>query len=599
MARIFRQRYTVKTADGTRQTRKSKKWYVEFVDAAGIRRRVPGYADKQATQQLASELERRAAREQSGLVDRFAEHRKRPLSEHVDDFRNALVAKGTTEKHANLVTGRVRRTFEGCRFVFWPDISASRLQSYIAELHADTEKKRGISIQTCNFYLQAAKQFCRFMVRDGRAPNNPLEHLQGGNVRTDRRHDRRALTVDELRGVLEAAQEGPERFGMTGPDRANLYQLAAETGLRASELRSLTWASFDLDGAPPTVTVRAAYAKGGRDDTLPLKLSMASLFTRWRAGSASPDSGSVFPTMPLSDRTASLLRADLSDARAKWIDTPGIGETERKRREQSKFLAYRDDAGRVADFHALRHTFATFLADGGVHPKQAQDLVRHSDINLTMTRYTHTLVADRAAALSALPDLSGGDLGQQQRATGTYDAAGDCLPTSLPTPAASIPTPAAPVCSQQGVSWKSVANVSADGTEACRTSLHPSAPHSIGASSKPPDGLEPSTCGLQNRCSSQLSYGGAPRRCSNGSSFFPPGKPSLCFILGDHGYVANLEHMDRDRGRHDAALLRHVSDRVVGVSYTVLEDRHTARSTGHVCLSVTVLPPRSSRAVCG
>jgi len=106
MARVFRQQYTQRTPDGGRATRESAKWHVEYRDAQGIRRRVPGYTDKAATQQLASELERSAAREQSRLVDRFAVHRKRPLAEHLTDWRASLLAKSVTEKHAELTVRR-------------------------------------------------------------------------------------------------------------------------------------------------------------------------------------------------------------------------------------------------------------------------------------------------------------------------------------------------------------------------------------------------------------------------------------------------------------------------------------------------------------
>jgi len=54
-------------------------------------------------------------------------------------------------------------------------------------------------------------------------------------------------------------------------------------------------------------------------------------------------------------------------------------------------MAPRDDAGRVADFHSLRHTFITNLANSGVHPKTTQTLARHGSISLTMDNYTHTL----------------------------------------------------------------------------------------------------------------------------------------------------------------------------------------------------------------
>ena len=46
------------------------------------------------------------------------------------------------------------------------------------------------------------------------------------------------------------------------------------------------------------------------------------------------------------------------------------------------------------------------LARGGVHPKVAQDLARHSDINLTISRYSHTELAERAKALACLPETA-------------------------------------------------------------------------------------------------------------------------------------------------------------------------------------------------
>lgn len=73
---------------------------------------------------------------------------------------------------------------------------------------------------------------------------------------------------------------------------------------------------------------------------------------------------------------------------------------------------------RVVDFHALRYTFITNLARSGVHPKMAQSLARHSDINLTMNRYTHTALESQQEALAGLPDLSIESC-QENRATGT------------------------------------------------------------------------------------------------------------------------------------------------------------------------------------
>jgi hypothetical protein len=61
---------------------------------------------------------------------------------------------------------------------------------------------------------------------------------------------------------------------------------------------------------------------------------------------------------------------------------------------------------------------SSLLAAGGVHPKVAQSIMRHSDINLTMSRYTHTFREQESEAVAKLPDLSLPSK-QSQKATGT------------------------------------------------------------------------------------------------------------------------------------------------------------------------------------
>ena len=93
-------------------------------------------------------------------------------------------------------------------------------------------------------------------------------------------------------------------------------------------------------------------------------------------------------------------------------------------------IAYRDEEGRVADFHALRHSYITLLSRSGVSPKVAQELARHSDIRLTMQTYTHAGLYDLAAAVESLPPIMPTDREGQRlvlAATGTDGAPGPCL----------------------------------------------------------------------------------------------------------------------------------------------------------------------------
>jgi len=375
----------------------SRKWYVEYRDADDIVRRVAGHTDRKATDQLASQLEREAAQRRTGLIDRHAEHRKRLLAEHLAEWHQALLAKGRTEHHAETQKTRVTELLNGCGFRHWADLSASAIQRHVASLREDKPRRRGISARTANGYVQAIKQFCTWMVQDNRAAESPLSGLSRYNEQADRRRVRRALTEEECRKLLTATEGEPERFGMTGRDRALLYRVALGTGLRANEIRSLTTNDFRLEGKTPTVTVRAAYSKHRREDTQPITSDLASELRAILEGRSEQTS---LLSLPDKCNIARMLRADLKAAE----------------------IGSEDASGHRVDFHALRHTYISLMARAGVAPKVLMDLARHSDINLTMGYYSHTLVSDRAQALDALPDFNATPQGPERLAkTGTCD----------------------------------------------------------------------------------------------------------------------------------------------------------------------------------
>jgi integrase len=404
-------------------TKEGAKWYVEFRDQLRTVRRLAGYTSKSAADELGRNLVRLVeyhsatggqvdpalSRWLAGLPANIRERlvaigllggervaAAKPLTEHIADWASALTAKDNTPDHVAMVTGRAMRVIEQCGFKFYSDISATKVHTLLAEMRADKDGKRGISAQTSNFHLSALKQFCRWMVKHQRALSNPIAHLESLNVKVDRRRDRRALSVDEVKRLLNATAAGPDRYGMPGSERRLVYLLALETGLRSNELRSLTRASFHLGDKSPTVTVAAGYSKRRREDTLPLRPALSA---ELRVHLANKMPGAHAFNIPKNRKSAAkMFRAD--------TDAAGI--------------AFRDEANEVIDFHALRHTFITNLARSGMHPKTAQSLARHSTITLTMDRYSHTLVGEQADALRGLPDLTG-PASNQNRKTGTDD----------------------------------------------------------------------------------------------------------------------------------------------------------------------------------
>ena len=172
------------------------------------------------------------------------------------------------------------------------DITAEKVDEALAGL-----RQSGTGLRTSNGYFRAMRTFCRWLVRTKRTSENPVADLSCMKVtEADRKHRRRPLNDEELALLLAAARKSPEPFmGLSGPDRAMLYLVAVDTGLRASELASLTPASFDLDAAQPVVRCRAGYTKNGAEAELPLRQDMAATLRDWLATKVAGEPGLAGP----------------------------------------------------------------------------------------------------------------------------------------------------------------------------------------------------------------------------------------------------------------------------------------------------------------
>jgi len=437
--------------------KKGGTFYITYQVRPGQRKTVKGCKDRAATEALARKLEADAMLRREGVIDtradQYAKAEARPLVDrdaggkvaggHLADHHAALLAKGVTRDHADLVRTRANKVLKLAKAERVSHLSPSAVQGAIASI-----REEGLSLQTCNDTLRAVKQFSRWLWRDGRAREDVLAHLTGYNVALDRRHDRRSLTDEELARLIAAAEKGPVIIRITGPDRAMLYRVAVGTGFRANELRSLAPESFDLDAEPPMVTVQAAYSKHRRQDVQPIRQDLADLLRPWLEARSAGEP--VFGTMP--EKTARMMRQDLEAAKQEWVEevtSPEAG----KERADSSFLAYRDSAGRVADFHALRHTYVSRLVKSGANIKVAQELARHSTPILTLGRYAHVEVLDQTKALAALPPIDTPCGGREAvRATGTDDSVpprGDGPKARSALSARRRPEPPAPAASRQ------------------------------------------------------------------------------------------------------------------------------------------------------
>ncbi len=421
------------TRDGKRCRVESATWYGEFRDAMGVRRRVPLGTNKAAAELQLSARVRKVEQEKAGVRDAYSDHRTAALTVLLDAFGQHQAGKGVTPKQVLQVRRRCGVAFAGTGAVLLHQLDGDAVDAWLADRQR-TRTRFGAS--TRNGHVKALKAFGHWLTTSRKVAENPFRHLPTVNAAVDVRKERRSLTADEFGRLLAAARTGKPRLRLTGPQREFLYLTASYTGLRASELASLTPASFALDASPPTLTVEAACSKHRREDVVPLHPQLVARLRAWLG--TIPAGRPLWPGRWAVDNAGSdLIRHDLRAARTAWLlDAPG-GPL-RAERERADFLAYTAADGTTVDFHALRHRFVSELVNSGVHPKDAKELARHSSIVMTMDRYAHVGLKDTAAALDklTLPADPTGPANEPQtvplRATGTSDGRLVPYPTLTP-----------------------------------------------------------------------------------------------------------------------------------------------------------------------
>lgn len=323
-------------------------------------------SDRQTAQKRLKEIIAEKERERAGVLAPRAQRvaAQRPLREHLEDFLGDLGVRGRSAKHIEVITARIRRIMEECAWRSIGDIDPNGFLRWRSAQQRSSPK-------TLNEYLNAFSSFLNWMVRQGRIANNPLVVVEKVDVR-GRQLQRRAFTDEELQRLLSVA--GSRRL---------LYLTAAYTGLRLGELKQLHWSDLVQHGERVVLHVRASTTKNRKDALLPLVPKLQAELEKARAGHEKP-TGLVFRIPAHPHR---IFRRDL--------ETAGI----------RRF----DDLGRKVDFHALRHTFATNLARAGVSQRLAQELMRHSEPQLTARIYTDASRLPTAEAVDKLPWLDSGE----------------------------------------------------------------------------------------------------------------------------------------------------------------------------------------------
>lgn len=162
--------------------------YADFYDHQGVRRRMPLFEDKRNSDEAARAIEKLVNVRACGDVvpielrrfiestlpqirEKLAEWHiidgglvvsSQVLDELIDEWKTDLLAEDVNTEYAQLKTKPVRTLLRDARMQRWNDIRSDVVREQLKKYRSAEKKPMGVT--TSNHYLQAAQQFCRWMV---------------------------------------------------------------------------------------------------------------------------------------------------------------------------------------------------------------------------------------------------------------------------------------------------------------------------------------------------------------------------------------------------------------------------------------------------
>lgn len=271
-------------------------------------------------------------------------------------------ARGMSPHTVRAYTGDVRHVlaFARRRGVAWPDVDLALLRSWLGAMVAGrlaraTIARRGAAVRAFYAWAHAA----------GHVGADPAQRLvtahSGTTVPT-------ALGVQPAARLLDVARVRAEEGDPVALRDWAAVELLYATGVRVGEL-----VGADVDDVDRGARLLRVTGKGGKDRVVPFGVPAERAVARWleegRPALATPTSG---PALLLGVRGQRLDQRQVRTVVHRTAQAAGVED--------------------VAP-HALRHTAATHLLQGGSDLRSVQELLGHATLGTTQ-RYTH-VSADR------------------------------------------------------------------------------------------------------------------------------------------------------------------------------------------------------------
>lgn len=233
-------------------------------------------------------------------------------------------------------------------------------------LQSGRKDGKGLSPKTVSDILSVIRNVLKFAIRTG------------NSVPCDAQSIRIKQSVGEMRVLSKVEQEQLCQYLLSMPDGCNIGILVSLfTGLRLGEICALQWE--DISISEQIIHVRYTMQR----------IQDRESQSRTKVILTAPKSACSVRSIPVPDALLKIMLSQ-STERTGYFLTGSTQYYIEPRTMQNHFKKALKASG-VADanFHALRHTFATRCIEAGFDVKSLSEILGHASVNITMNRYVH------------------------------------------------------------------------------------------------------------------------------------------------------------------------------------------------------------------
>jgi integrase/recombinase XerC len=271
------------------------------------------------------------------------------MKDHIDKFLKYLEIERDVSPHTLRAYRKDLREFFRFANMNPVDVELAEVRGFVAD-----QIKSGLNKTTVSRRLASVRSFFKFLYREGYKKLNPAKLVP--NPKTPKLLPR-FLSVDDTFSLVEK----PEGRGLLSARDRAILELLYSSGLRVSELQGL-----DVEDINTREGLLKVKGKGKKERIVPV-------------GSKALDAVKSYlvERIPVKKKD-----------KAMFLNRSGSRLTDRGvRRVVVKYARLIGISGRIGP-HALRHTFASHLLQGGADLRVIQELLGHASLSTTQ-KYTH------------------------------------------------------------------------------------------------------------------------------------------------------------------------------------------------------------------